>query len=58
MTGAVAAVRAAGGLYIADEVQAGLGRTGSQMWGFERHGLVPDLVTAGKPMGDGHPWRP
>ena len=55
VAGAVAAVRAAGGLYIADEVQAGLARTGSHMWGFERHGVVPDLVTVGKPMGDGHP---
>lgn len=55
IAGAVAAVRRAGGLYIADEVQAGLGRTGEHMWGFERHGIVPDLVTVGKPMGDGHP---
>ncbi|MDQ0391488.1 aspartate aminotransferase family protein [Labrys monachus] len=53
--GAVAAMREAGGLYIADEVQAGLARTGSHMWGFERYGIVPDLVTMGKPMGDGHP---
>ena len=52
---AVAAVRAAGGLYIADEVQSGLGRPGAHMWAFERHGVVPDLVTLGKPMGDGHP---
>ena len=52
---AVEAVRAAGGLFIADEVQAGFGRTGEQMWGFARHGLVPDLVTMGKPMGNGHP---
>lgn len=55
VAGAVAAVRAAGGLFVADEVQAGLARTGSHMWGFERHGVVPDLVTVGKPMGDGHP---
>ena len=55
VAGAVEAVRAAGGLYIADEVQAGLARTGSHMWGFQRHGVVPDLVTLGKPMGDGHP---
>jgi len=49
-------VRAAGGLYIADEVQSGFGRTGSQMWGYQRHpGLVPDLVTMGKPMGNGLP---
>ena len=49
------AVRAAGGLFIADEVQPGFGRTGEQMWGFARHGLIPDLVTMGKPMGNGHP---
>ncbi|WP_062202791.1 aspartate aminotransferase family protein [Aureimonas sp. AU12] len=55
VTGAVQAVRGAGGLFIADEVQAGLARMGSHMWGFERHALVPDLVTLGKPMGDGHP---
>jgi 4-aminobutyrate aminotransferase-like enzyme len=52
---AVQAVRAAGGLFIADEVQPGLGRTGEALWGFQRHGLVPDLVTMGKPMGNGHP---
>ncbi|MCZ4492372.1 MAG: 4-aminobutyrate aminotransferase [Conexibacter sp.] len=52
---AVAAIRDAGGLFIADEVQAGFGRTGSEMWGFARHGLIPDLVTLGKPMGNGHP---
>jgi 4-aminobutyrate aminotransferase-like enzyme len=47
-------VRAAGGLCIADEVQAGLCRTGS-WWGFEQYEVVPDIVTLGKPMGDGHP---
>ncbi|WP_197486529.1 aspartate aminotransferase family protein [Burkholderia sp. MSMB1589WGS] len=52
---AVAAIREAGGIFIADEVQAGFARTGSQMWGFRRHGVVPDLVTMGKPMGNGHP---
>jgi len=52
---AVEAIRAAGGLFIADEVQPGFGRTGEQMWGFARHGLIPDLVTMGKPMGNGHP---
>jgi len=52
---AVAEVRAAGGLFIADEVQPGFGRTGTHMWGFQRHGVVPDLVTMGKPMGNGHP---
>lgn len=52
---AAAAIREAGGLFIADEVQAGFGRMGSGMWGFARHGVVPDLVTMGKPMGNGHP---
>ncbi|MBR0825631.1 aspartate aminotransferase family protein [Bradyrhizobium manausense] len=50
-----AAVQEAGGLVIADEVQPGFGRTGAHMWGFERHGIVPDLVTLGKPMGNGFP---
>ncbi len=48
-------VQAAGGLYIADEVQPGFARTGEAMWGFERHGFVPDLVVMGKPMGNGFP---
>jgi 4-aminobutyrate aminotransferase-like enzyme len=52
---AVAAVRAAGALFIADEVQPGFGRLGTGMWGFARHDLEPDLVTLGKPMGNGHP---
>ena len=52
---AVQPVRAAGGLFIADEVQAGFGRVGTAFWGFARHGLTPDLVTMGKPMGNGHP---
>jgi len=52
---AVAEIRAGGGLFIADEVQPGFGRTGDAMWGFQRHGVVPDLVTMGKPMGNGHP---
>lgn len=52
---AVDAVRAAGGVFIADEVQPGFGRTGDAMWGFERHGVVPDLVTMGKPMANGMP---
>ncbi len=42
-------------LLIADEVQSGFARTGEQMWGFARHGVRPDLVTMGKPMGNGHP---
>lgn len=48
-------VHAAGGLYIADEVQPGFGRTGQEWWGFQRHGIVPDIVTVGKPMGNGIP---
>lgn len=52
---AVQAIRAAGGVFIADEVQPGFGRTGESMWGFARHGVVPDIVTLGKPMGNGHP---
>ncbi|GAB3124159.1 aspartate aminotransferase family protein [Glaciibacter psychrotolerans] len=64
----VAAAHAAGGLVIADEVQAGFGRLGSWsdaphrfaepasgLWGFSRHGIVPDIVTLGKPMGNGMP---
>jgi 4-aminobutyrate aminotransferase-like enzyme len=52
---AVAAIREAGGVFIADEVQAGLARSGDAMWGFQRHGVVPDIVTMGKPLGAGHP---
>jgi 4-aminobutyrate aminotransferase-like enzyme len=48
-------VRAAGGLCIADEVQVGLGRVGSHWWAFEEHAVVPDIVTMGKPLGNGHP---
>ena len=47
--------RAAGGLWIADEVQGGHGRTGEHLWSFQRFGIVPDFVTMGKPMGNGHP---
>jgi 4-aminobutyrate aminotransferase-like enzyme/Ser/Thr protein kinase RdoA (MazF antagonist) len=47
--------REAGGLWIADEVQAGHGRTGEALWSFERFGIVPDFLTLGKPMGNGHP---
>ncbi|MCP1831402.1 4-aminobutyrate aminotransferase-like enzyme [Bradyrhizobium sp. USDA 4532] len=43
------------GLFIADEVQPGFARTGAAMWGFARHGVVPDIVTMGKPMGNGFP---
>jgi 4-aminobutyrate aminotransferase-like enzyme len=55
LAAAVREVRAAGGLFIADEVQPGFGRLGEAMWGFQRHGIVPDLITMGKPMGNGHP---
>ncbi len=48
-------IRRAGGLFIADEVQPGLGRTGHHFWGFEMDEVVPDIVTMGKPMGNGHP---
>ena len=48
-------VRESGGLFIADEVQAGFGRVGTRLWGFADHGFVPDIVTLGKPMGNGHP---
>lgn len=52
---AVEIVRAAGGMFISDEVQAGFGRTGDAMWGHQLTGVVPDIVTLGKPMGNGHP---
>ncbi|MDK4734881.1 aspartate aminotransferase family protein [Rhizobium sp. CNPSo 3490] len=52
---AVAAVRAEGGVFIADEVQGGFARTGDSMWSFQRHDVVPDIVTLGKPMGNGYP---
>lgn len=48
-------VRAAGGLVVADEVQSGFGRLGDAMWGHELFDLSPELVTLGKPMGNGHP---
>lgn len=48
-------VRAAGGLFIADEVQSGFGRMGRFMWGHRNHGVEPDFVTIGKPAGNGHP---
>jgi 4-aminobutyrate aminotransferase-like enzyme/Ser/Thr protein kinase RdoA (MazF antagonist) len=50
-----AAVRAAGGVCIADEVQVGFGRLGTHLWGFETQGVVPDIVVLGKPIGNGHP---
>jgi len=52
---AYAAVRAAGGVCVADEVQTGFGRAGSHFWMFETQGAVPDIVTMGKPIGNGHP---
>lgn len=55
LKGAVEAIRRAGGIFVADEVQPGFGRTGSHMWGFQRHGIDPDIVTLGKPMGNGQP---
>jgi len=51
----VDAVHKAGGVFIADEVQPGFARTGEAMWGFIRHGVLPDIVTMGKPMGNGLP---
>jgi 4-aminobutyrate aminotransferase-like enzyme len=50
-----ASVRNAGGLIIGDEVQFGLGRSGSDFWGFARRGYHPDIVTLGKPVGNGYP---
>jgi 4-aminobutyrate aminotransferase-like enzyme len=52
---AIDVVHRANGLFIADEVQPGFGRTGAFLWGFQRHGLQPDIVTMGKPMGNGYP---
>ena len=52
---AYAHVRAAGGLCIADEVQAGFGRTGTHYWGFETQGVIPDIVTMAKGIGNGVP---
>nr|WP_298690436.1 aminotransferase class III-fold pyridoxal phosphate-dependent enzyme [uncultured Dongia sp.] len=52
---AYAAARAAGAVVIADEVQIGFGRVGSHMWAFEAEGATPDIVTMGKPIGNGHP---
>ena len=52
---AVAAIRAAGGIVIADEVQPGFGRAGSHFWGHDKLGFAPDVVVMGKPMANGHP---
>ncbi|HEX7119195.1 MAG TPA: aminotransferase class III-fold pyridoxal phosphate-dependent enzyme [Longimicrobiales bacterium] len=48
-------VREAGGVCVADEVQVGFGRVGTHFWGFETQGVIPDIVTLGKPIGNGHP---
>jgi 4-aminobutyrate aminotransferase-like enzyme len=55
LAGAYEATRAAGGVCIADEVQVGFGRVGTHLWAFEADGVVPDIVTLGKPIGNGHP---
>lgn len=55
LAGAYAAVRSRGGLCIADEVQVGYGRLGGWFWGFEQQGVVPDIITIAKAMGNGHP---
>jgi 4-aminobutyrate aminotransferase-like enzyme len=55
MAKALSHIHAAGGYFIADEVQSGFGRLGSHMWGYQKLGVVPDIVTLGKPMGNGHP---
>lgn len=52
---AIDVVHANGGVFIADEVQPGFARTGEAFWGFARHGVVPDMITLGKPMGNGIP---
>lgn len=52
---AVDVVHANGGVFIADEVQPGFARTGDSFWGFGRHGVIPDIITTGKPMGNGIP---
>jgi 4-aminobutyrate aminotransferase-like enzyme len=52
---AYAAVRAAGGVCIADEVQTGFGRIGTHFYAFEKYGVTPDIVVLGKPIGNGHP---
>jgi 4-aminobutyrate aminotransferase-like enzyme len=55
MAKALAHVHAAGGYFIADEVQGGFGRMGSHLWGHQKLQVIPDIVTLGKPMGNGHP---
>ncbi|QTD38878.1 aminotransferase class III-fold pyridoxal phosphate-dependent enzyme [Polaribacter batillariae] len=48
-------VKNAGGLCISDEVQTGIGRVGKTFWGFQLHNVIPDIITIGKPLGNGHP---
>jgi 4-aminobutyrate aminotransferase-like enzyme len=55
LDGAISAVRKAGGVIIADEVQPGFGRIGTHFWGHQKAGFTPDIATMGKPMGNGHP---
>jgi 4-aminobutyrate aminotransferase-like enzyme len=55
LTALVDGAHAAGALYVADEVQIGLGRTGPRLWWFAALGIVPDVVTVGKPLGAGYP---
>lgn len=55
LKGIYSAVRGAGGLCIADDVQTSLGRLGDYFWGFEYQNVVPDMIVLGKPLGNGHP---
>lgn len=55
ISGAFKRVRAAGGVCIIDEIQSGFARTGNHFWGFEAHGVVPDIVVMAKGMGNGYP---
>src|SRR5437016_12213857 len=55
LSDAYTSVRNAGGVCVADEVQTGFGRAGTYFWMFETQGVVPDIVTLGKPIGNGHP---
>ena len=55
LAAAADAAREAGAVFIADEVQVGFGRVGTHLWAFETQDVVPDIVTLGKPIGNGHP---
>ncbi|MAE92861.1 MAG: aspartate aminotransferase family protein [Pelagibaca sp.] len=55
VAGGIRAAQQAGALFVADEVQSGLARPGEAMWAFLRHDVAPDIVTCGKPLGNGHP---